>query len=433
MQAKLVYITNLVITGIFKERDMRHYKINTFKYLLTISLLTFLFVSCSFSVPSGGENLALLNNLRKLASSGTLAGVETLSLNTSNTGEYLVIRELSQTSVIKRGIDSKNTILSNYTVIDIYSYGNPIIKGNPVVVAGTTATNYFISDALALILLDSVITINSTNTNFIKVKSDLSVDKAADGIISDFFITKNGVFVKDGTNTYFVKKLDNSKIQITNNPSLSLENLNNDLIFSNGTALRSGTSGLSTIVSSVTSLDTILNQGNYVVFKSNITGSNKIYDSISLVNYSIQSCNGPQITYLSSSFAHINDCQSSPILNMSSGVRSSVISKIYENFNWNGDTIPVSDGGLGICSISSGVYGICHLEPNNKVLTKIINSSISPASTTYGKTKLISTKNYFFFLGEKSGGSVVAGKYDVTTGSTTEFNHSGTPVKIQGF
>ena len=279
MQAKLVYITNLVITGIFKERDMRHYKINTFKYLLTISLLTFLFVSCSFSVPSGGENLALLNNLRKLASSGTLAGVETLSLNTSNTGEYLVIRELSQTSVIKRGIDSKNTILSNYTVIDIYSYGNPIIKGNPVVVAGTTATNYFISDALALILLDSVITINSTNTNFIKVKSDLSVDKAADGIISDFFITKNGVFVKDGTNTYFVKKLDTSKIQITNNPSLSLENLINDIIFSNGTALRSGTSSLSTIVSSVTSLDTILNQGNYVVFKSNSTGSYKIYKS----------------------------------------------------------------------------------------------------------------------------------------------------------
>ncbi len=119
---------------------------------------------------------------------------------------------------------------------------------------------------------------------------------------------------------------------------------------------------------------------------------------------------------------------------MTTGVRSGVNNSGFSSFTWNDESIPVSDGGLGIGqSCGLGSYGICHIDSSTKSLTKIISSSVSPASGSSGKAKLISTKNYFFFIGEKSNGSIVAGKYDVLTGNSVEFNISGTPVKVQGF
>jgi hypothetical protein len=261
----------------------------------------------------------------------------------------------------------------------------------------------------------------------------LTVDSAADGYIRYFDIIKNGIYVGDDSGNYIINQQNNSKTLITNsNLGLVLENSNNDLIFQNGSILRFGSNSLISIVAADNSSG-FNHQGNFSIFRSGSTSITKIYDTITLNNYTIQQCNGPRITALSSKFALINDCQVNPILDMISGARSGVNNNVFSIFTWNSANILVSDGGLGIgqsCGTSPS-YGICHIDASTKNLTKIISGSVSPASS--GKAILLSTKNYFFFIGEKSNGAIVSGKYDVITGSSVEFNISGTPVMIQGF
>ena len=178
-----------------------------------------------------------------------------------------------------------------------------------------------------------------------------------------FVTVKNECYIIYFDNTYI--KLSTDYIEFIG------ENEDGDLIFSDVSMIKKGSTELKEMQTALTNPRVQSMSGNFAVIVGN--GIFQIYNTVDGERYNINGCNGPRIVALNKEKALINDCQENGLIDIKTGIRSNVDNQYVRS--WNGECVYLKDGavlmsqgfapnfsgyGIGVVDIYGNVEVVCN-------------------------------------------------------------------------
>jgi len=226
------------------------------------------------------------------------------------------------------------------------------------------------SNSQALLLKNKKQKSNSSNeTTLFQIDEKGNVVPVIDGVTVNYVKTFSyGAYIEVNNGKKYIIYLDNTYIKLPDNVNFVGENEEGDLIFSDVSMIKKGTTELKKMQTALNNPRIQSMSGNFAVIIDYNAGITQIYNTVGGERYNIMSCNGPRIVALNKERALINDCQENALIDIKTGIRS-----ISDVGMWNGEHIYLKNGavimsqgfseygfGIGIVDINGNLEIICN-------------------------------------------------------------------------
>ncbi len=222
------------------------------------------------------------------------------------------------------------------------------------------------------------------STELMKVDSAGQVSSASTAAaMESVFAVKAGVLVQLVGGRTYLAKMDGSQIEIPVSARFVGENDGGDLVFENASVYRVSTGAVETIQTVLLGVRVASLSGNFAVLQATqgVSSAYQIYDTVSTKRYNIQGCNGPGIVALSSTKAYVEDCTTTPIIDMDNGARSALTGVTV--FSINGEGLPAVDGAYAVSQTcpgtQEGAYFVCKVSPGGAVSPVLSTTGVQPS------------------------------------------------------